>query len=209
MTSLWRHLWPNYNILDFKTLTQCVKLLGERVLQVWWWYLHWFRRYCKKTRGGARNSPPPVGRGLSWAWVARASATTLVASSTVAARGVTVASDDPALASSSAFEFPRISTCPGIHKNRIEMPLTNVDKSVCWISQTSLFDEDLFRIDISEDLESEQTTEETMPSFSIWWTTCWMAKSFGRWGNVAAPTCAVSDRRGWQNSSTYLFICHC
>ena len=64
MTSLWRHLWPNYNTLDFKILTQCVKLLGERVLQVWWWYLHWFRRYCKKTRGGARNSPPPVGRGL-------------------------------------------------------------------------------------------------------------------------------------------------
>ena len=61
MTSLWRHLWPNYNTLDFKILTQCVKLLGERVLQVWWWYLHWFRRYCKKTRGGARNSPPPSG----------------------------------------------------------------------------------------------------------------------------------------------------
>ena len=67
MTSLWRHLWPNYNILDFKILTQCVKLLGEKVLQVWWWYLHWFRRYCKKTRGEARNSPPPppVGRGLT------------------------------------------------------------------------------------------------------------------------------------------------
>ena len=62
MTSLWRHLWPNYNTLDFKILTQCVKLLGERVLQVWWWYLHWFRRYRKKTRGGgARNSPPPSG----------------------------------------------------------------------------------------------------------------------------------------------------
>ena len=59
MTSLWRHLCPNYNTLDFKILTQCVKLLGERVLQVWWWYLHWFRRYRKKTRGGARNSPPP------------------------------------------------------------------------------------------------------------------------------------------------------
>ena len=115
---------------------------------------------------------------LSWAWVARASATTLVASSTVAARGVTVASDEPALASSSAFEFPRISTCPGIHKNRIEMPLENVDRSVCWISQASLFDEDLFRIDISDDLESEQTTDETMSSFSIWWTTCWMAKSY-------------------------------
>ena len=66
MTSLWRHLWPNYNTLDFKILTQCVKLLGERVLQVWWWYLHWFRRYRKKTRGGARNSPPPVGRGLTF-----------------------------------------------------------------------------------------------------------------------------------------------
>ena len=64
MTSLWRHLWPNYNTLDFQILTQCVKLLGERVLQVWWWYLHWFRRYRKKTRGGARNSPPQWGRGL-------------------------------------------------------------------------------------------------------------------------------------------------
>ena len=62
MTSLWRHLWPNYNTLDFKILTQCVKLLGERVLQVWWWYLHWFRRYRKKTRGGARNSPPSGAR---------------------------------------------------------------------------------------------------------------------------------------------------
>ena len=64
MTSLWRHLWPNYDTLDFKILTQCVKLLGERVLQVWWWYLHWFRRYRKKTRGGLEIAPPPVGRGL-------------------------------------------------------------------------------------------------------------------------------------------------
>ena len=61
MTSLWRHLWPNYDTLDFKILTQCVKMLGERVLQVWRWYLQWFRRYRKKTRGGARNSPPPSG----------------------------------------------------------------------------------------------------------------------------------------------------
>ena len=28
-----RHLWPDYDTLDFKILTQCVKLLGERVLQ--------------------------------------------------------------------------------------------------------------------------------------------------------------------------------
>ena len=34
-------------------------MLGERVLQVWRWYLQRFRRYRKKTRGGARNSPPP------------------------------------------------------------------------------------------------------------------------------------------------------
>ena len=61
MTPLWRHLWPNYDILDFKILTQCVKMLGERVLQVWRWYLHRFRRYRKKMRGGARNSPPPSG----------------------------------------------------------------------------------------------------------------------------------------------------
>ena len=59
MTSFWRHLWPNYNTLQFKIFTQCVKLLGERVQQVWWRYLHWFRRNRKKTRGGARNSPPP------------------------------------------------------------------------------------------------------------------------------------------------------
>ena len=38
-------------------------MLGERVLQVWWWYLHWFRRYRKKTRGGLEIAPP-VGRGL-------------------------------------------------------------------------------------------------------------------------------------------------
>ena len=61
MTSLWRDLWPNYNTLDFKILTQCVKLLGERVLQVWWWYLHWFRRYRKKTRGGGLEIAPPSG----------------------------------------------------------------------------------------------------------------------------------------------------
>ena len=61
MTSLWRHLWLNYDTLDFKISTQCVKMLGERVLQVWRWYLHRFRRYRKKTRGGARNSPPPSG----------------------------------------------------------------------------------------------------------------------------------------------------
>ena len=47
--------------MDFKTLTQCVKLLGERVLQVGWWYLHWFRRYRKKTRGGLEIAPPPSG----------------------------------------------------------------------------------------------------------------------------------------------------
>ena len=64
MTSLWRHLWPNYDTLDFKILTQCVKMLGERVLQVWRWYLHRFRRYRKKTRGGLEIAPPPVGRGL-------------------------------------------------------------------------------------------------------------------------------------------------
>ena len=63
MTSLWRHLWPNYDTLDFKILTQRVKMLGERVLQVWRWYLHRFRRYRKKTRGGgARNSPPSGAR---------------------------------------------------------------------------------------------------------------------------------------------------
>ena len=63
MTSLWRHLWPNYDTLDFKILTQCVKMLGERVLQVWRWYLQRFRRYRKKTRGGgARNSPPSGAR---------------------------------------------------------------------------------------------------------------------------------------------------
>ena len=67
MTSLWRHLWPNYDTLDFKILTQCVEMLGERVLQVWWWYLHWFRRYRKKTRGGLEIAPP-VGRGLTRAW---------------------------------------------------------------------------------------------------------------------------------------------
>ena len=67
MTSLWRHLWPNYDTLDFKILTQCVKMLGERVLQVWRWYLHRFRRYRKKTRGGARNSPPPSGARVNFA----------------------------------------------------------------------------------------------------------------------------------------------
>ena len=40
-------------------------MLGERVLQVWRWYLHRFRRYRKKTRGGLEIAPPPpVGRGL-------------------------------------------------------------------------------------------------------------------------------------------------
>ena len=61
MTSLWRHLWPNYYTLDFKILTQCVKMLGERVLQVWRWYLHRFRRYRKKTRGGGLEIAPPSG----------------------------------------------------------------------------------------------------------------------------------------------------
>ena len=70
MTSLWRHLWPNYDILDFKILTQCVKMLGERVLQVWRWYLQRFRRYRKKTRGGGLEiAPPPVGRGIFAAMV--------------------------------------------------------------------------------------------------------------------------------------------
>ena len=39
-------------------------MLGERVLQVWRWYLHRFRRYRKKTRWGLEIAPPPVGRGL-------------------------------------------------------------------------------------------------------------------------------------------------
>ena len=64
MMSLWRHLWSNYATLDFKILTQCVKSVRERVLQVSWLYLHWFRRYRKKTRGGLKKSPPQVGRGL-------------------------------------------------------------------------------------------------------------------------------------------------
>ena len=37
-------------------------MLGERVLHVWRWYLHRFRRYRKKTRGGARNSSPSGAR---------------------------------------------------------------------------------------------------------------------------------------------------
>ena len=57
-------------------------MLGERVLQVWRWYLHRFKRYRKKTRGGLEIAPPPVGRGLSletskfWgsgSWVSRVS----------------------------------------------------------------------------------------------------------------------------------------
>ena len=28
-------------------------------------YLHWFRRYLKKTRGGGARNSPPVGRGLT------------------------------------------------------------------------------------------------------------------------------------------------
>ena len=30
----------------------------------------------------------------------------------------------------------------------------------------------------------------------------------GRWGKVATPICAVSDKRGWNKSSIYLLICH-
>ena len=71
MTSLWRHLWPNHDTLNFKILTQYVKMLGERVLQVWRWYLHRFRRYRKKTRGGLEIAPPPpsgarVKTGNQW-----------------------------------------------------------------------------------------------------------------------------------------------
>ena len=36
-------------------------MLGERVLQVWRRYLHRFRRYRKKTRGGLEIAPPPSG----------------------------------------------------------------------------------------------------------------------------------------------------
>ena len=66
MTSLWRHLWPNYDTLNFKILTQCVKLLGER-------------EYCKfggdicigledigRKREGGLEIAPLVGRGLNW-----------------------------------------------------------------------------------------------------------------------------------------------
>ena len=40
-----------------KISTECLKLLKERVLQIWWWYLHWFRRYRKKTRGELEIAP--------------------------------------------------------------------------------------------------------------------------------------------------------
>ena len=36
-------------------------MLGERVLQVWRWYLRRFRRYRKKTRGGGLEIAPPSG----------------------------------------------------------------------------------------------------------------------------------------------------
>ena len=37
-------------------------MLGERVLQVWRWYLQQFRRYRKKTRGGLEIAPPSGAR---------------------------------------------------------------------------------------------------------------------------------------------------
>ena len=37
-------------------------MLGERVLQVWRWYLQRFRRYRKKTRGGLEIAPPSGAR---------------------------------------------------------------------------------------------------------------------------------------------------
>ena len=43
-------------------------MLGERVLQVWWWYLHWFRRYRKENqRGGLEIAPPPSGARVNFA----------------------------------------------------------------------------------------------------------------------------------------------
>ena len=59
LTSFVAELWYS----GLKILTQCVKLLEERVLQVWCWYLLLFRRYRKKTRG-ALEIASPVGRGL-------------------------------------------------------------------------------------------------------------------------------------------------
>ena len=37
-------------------------MLGKRILQVWWWYLQWFRRYRKKTRGGLEIALPSGAR---------------------------------------------------------------------------------------------------------------------------------------------------
>ena len=40
-------------------------MLGERVLQVWWWYLHGLEDIARKREGGLEIAPP-VGRGLTF-----------------------------------------------------------------------------------------------------------------------------------------------
>ena len=57
MTSLWRHLRPTYRMLIIFLWSTCVKLMWVRVLKVWWRYLHYFGRYCQKTRGGQKKPP--------------------------------------------------------------------------------------------------------------------------------------------------------
>ena len=55
--SLWRYLWPTYHTLEFqKIYIMCEMHARERVLKVWRWYLHLFRRYRKKTRGGLQSA---------------------------------------------------------------------------------------------------------------------------------------------------------
>ena len=61
MTSLRRHLWPNYDTLDFKILTQCVKMLGERVLQACGDTCSGIEDIARKGEGGLEIEPPPSG----------------------------------------------------------------------------------------------------------------------------------------------------
>ena len=59
--------WPDLMWPRHKNFTTDVKLINEKVCQVWLRCSFSFSSYPRKTTGGGQNDPPPPGRRLTWA----------------------------------------------------------------------------------------------------------------------------------------------
>ena len=64
VTSRLRHFLKIFWVDYVKILHAGVKLMQQKVLKVSRRYRFSLLSYCEKTRGGAKNAPPPVNGGL-------------------------------------------------------------------------------------------------------------------------------------------------